>query len=70
MTPREKAKELMKKFDRYARTETDYQIENFGKLNYSRECALIVMDEILESTIKLEEWYFYQEVKKEIETLC
>lgn len=70
MTPREKAKDLMKKFDRYARTETDYQIENFGKLNYSRECALIVMDEILESTIKLDEWYFYQEVKKEIETLC
>lgn len=69
MTPREKAIEIMKKFDRYARTETDYQIENFGKLNYSRECALIVMDEILNSSIKLDEYNYYQDVKHEIETL-
>lgn len=70
MTPKEKAIELMKKFDRYARTETNYQIENFGKLNYSMECALIVMDEILNiKSISADDFYYYQDIKHEIETL-
>jgi hypothetical protein len=70
MTTKEKAIELMKKFDRYARTETNYQIENFGKLNYSMECSLIVIDEILNiKSISLDDFYYYQDIKHEIETL-
>lgn len=70
MEARDKAKEIMKKFDRYARTETDYQIENFGKLNYSMECALIVMDEILNiNSINVHDFHYYQDVKHEIETM-
>jgi len=66
----DKAKEIMKKFDRYARTESDYQIENFGKLNYSMECALIVMDEILNiNSINTDDFHYYQDVKHEIETM-
>lgn len=52
MTPQEKAKELISKF---------YSI---GAIE-CKQCALIVVDELIEET----DYYFWTEVKKEIEKL-
>jgi hypothetical protein len=63
MTPKDKAGELIYRFTFYCR-ECDYE-------DNARESALIAVDEILEEliTINLEKWYYWQEVKQEIEKL-
>jgi len=73
MTPKEKAKELVDKFDNYVETE-----DFFGDsrvLENSKQCALIAVDEILEALEKVAYWQskgqfkYYEEVKQEIEKI-
>ena len=71
MTPKEKAKELVRKFKKYAyypETEDDglfiYEINENGK-----QCALIAVDEILKIIHTNMEDKYWQEVKQEIEKL-
>jgi hypothetical protein len=59
MTPKEKAKELIRNFYSVGATEC-------------KQCALIAVNEIwneLESARVFEEYYYWQEVKQEIEKL-
>jgi hypothetical protein len=56
MTPKEKAIELVEKF-RISKAITE---------SYSKQCALIAVDEILKLRVNIPYW---QEVKKEIELL-
>jgi hypothetical protein len=70
MTPKEKAIELIKKFSSFAHDEFGHEKINNYK---SKQCALIAVDEIIESVndehvsdIFIE---FWQEVKTEIEKL-
>ena len=73
MTPKNKARELVKKFRLYAFT-SDYDYAENGAQNeyYNAEkCALIAVDEILKlgKKIPLETLEYYVEVKSEIEKL-
>ena len=68
MTPKEKAKELVDKFYQQAPLE---DIKFYSNDVMAKDCALIAVDEILQSnnlynSIKTK---FYLEVKKEIENL-
>jgi hypothetical protein len=68
MTPKDKAKELVKK---YVEFKIDGQHRIFG-IELSKQCALIMCDELLcNSTFLLSngEIYFWQKVKHEIENL-
>jgi hypothetical protein len=68
MTPKDKAKELVKK---YVEFKIDGQHRIFG-IELSKQCALIMCDELLSnSTFLLSngEIYFWQKVKHEIENL-
>lgn len=67
MTPKEKAKELVKKFSSFAHDEFgNPKINNYK----AKQCALIAVDEILTLTIEKDNiYYYYLEVKKEIEKL-
>ncbi|MBP6357754.1 MAG: hypothetical protein KA311_00245 [Sediminibacterium sp.] len=63
MTPKEKAGELVNKFLQYTPVEFEYE--------YAKQCALIAVDEILESyktkdLIYPKEVIYWQEVKQEI----
>ena len=60
MNPKEKAEELYYRFTSYAPVHSD-----------NKQCALIAVDEILEELIiiNLEKWYYWQEVKTELENL-
>ena len=60
MTPKEKAGELYEKF-----IFPCWECDEFAK---AKECALIAVDEIIESCIQKFEWYWI-EVKQEIELL-
>ena len=60
MTPEDKAIELVEKFSKYTSG------WNYDEL--AKQCALIVVDEIIESCIQKFEWYWI-EVKQEIEKL-
>lgn len=63
MTPKEKAKDL---FDNYYYCLLQSNIE---KRNYwSKQCALIAVDEIIRVLQDEQDWY-WQEVKNEIEKL-
>jgi hypothetical protein len=62
MTPKEKAKKLAMKFDKY------------GETDNAKQCALIAVDEILnhhsqEQSLYRIDTYYWQQVKKEIEKL-
>jgi predicted Co/Zn/Cd cation transporter (cation efflux family) len=67
MTPKEKARELVDKMSSI--------IEGYGWEEISKECALIAVDEIIESHYKLLSgvktsiYKYWQEVKQEIEKL-
>ena len=73
MTPKEKAKELVDKYTQYVTEINEYE--------YAKNCALIAVDEILNSTPygwydkrffsdKMKKFYeYWQEVKQEIEKL-
>ena len=66
MTPKEKAEELVSKMTRPIND--DYYVDfNY----YSKECALIAVEEILNSGKDVDEFCdsYWQEVKKEIEAL-
>ena len=75
MTPKEKAIELLGKYEYLVKTwdcYNDEPLEIQYKIPEMKECALIVVDEILDSTM----YYFddnfenyWQEVKQEIEKL-
>lgn len=62
MTPKEKAKELVDKFVQYTPAEEKYEYP------YAKQCALIAVDEIL-NTIEVpsDEYIYWKEVKQEIE---
>jgi hypothetical protein len=63
MTPKEKAEEL---FDKFNKPDTT----NYPYVHNAQQCALIVVDEVMERTLwDKGEQKFWQEVKKEIEKL-
>ena len=62
MTPKEKAKDLVFKYDFLQAV-----IEGFSFYD-AKQCALIAVDQIIESCIQKFEWYWI-EVKQEIELL-
>lgn len=73
MTPKEKATELLNKyFDA-----TDRWVNSAEDIRFRVKCALIAVDEIISSHNKWddyaqtnsEEYYYWQEVKQEIESL-
>ena len=66
MTPKEKAQELVDKMERPLND--DYYLD-FN--NYAKECALIAVNEILESVMRCEHKIvaFWVDVKKEIDAL-
>ena len=64
MTPKEKAQELIEKYSSWVR---DYDIPKYSIIN-QKQCALIAVDEIIESCNFVNKWY-WQEVKQEIEKL-
>ena len=78
MTPKEKAKELIREFKKYAyypKTKDDELFVKELKEN-AKQCALIAVDEIIKET-KLHDktiyqhgrTFYWQEVKQEIEKL-
>ena len=62
MSPQEKAKELV---DKFARIDGYVDSIDLSKCEFEKKCALIAVDELIEET----DYYFWQEVKKEIEKL-
>jgi hypothetical protein len=76
MTPKEKAKELVNKFEPYMPfiDQIDYSINMDKRTRHAKQCALIAVDEILRSHHNLygvnnKEVKFYLEVQQEIEKL-
>jgi len=73
MTPKEKAKELKDKFQKQIFFHiTDERLD----INEAKDCALIVINEMLNNFLSnkttkygRERYYFWQEVKQEIEKL-
>ena len=89
MTPKEKAKELIDKFELVVKitgtsevnitSESNINLQKATAITYSKECALMCIDEIQEALIKgelnvspyttLEARQFYVKVKQEINRL-
>jgi hypothetical protein len=83
MTPKEKALQLIDAFDEYAESRISDNGRGFNKKYCSKQCALIVVDEILKTTPpycdRYEEYYiklyenqkpeYWYQVKQEIENL-
>ena len=79
MTPQEKALQLIDSFDEYAESRISDNGRGFDKRYCCKQCALIAVDEILNNNNKIpgnvsglhtiENTYYWQEVKKEIERL-
>jgi hypothetical protein len=68
MTPKEKAAELVEKFN-YLVLEKDFFGDNIEHKN-SKRCAIIAVDEILNIRLLFfDEKEYWQKVKKEIENL-
>ena len=68
MTPKEKAKELVEKYNDYLQQE----MQCIVYVNQSKECALIAVDEILNINSVDKDYDlsdFWEEVKQEIEKL-
>jgi hypothetical protein len=68
MTPKEKARELVDKFNNYSRIypSLTYGIDGeFNLVNDSNKCALIAVEEIL----SWNQTKFWEDVKQEIENL-
>jgi hypothetical protein len=70
MTPKEKAEELVDKFENYSFMDIDARISSFES---AKQCALIAVDEILKNNIILFEDVlndqYWTNVKQEIELL-
>ena len=71
LTPKEKAKELLKRFESVSKPfmkESEVQVHIHPE--HAKQCALICVDELIDtlnqSTLEFEYW---QEVKQEIEKL-
>jgi hypothetical protein len=64
MTPKEKAEELILRFDNLDNEEHTYHY-----VHNSKECALIAVDEILEIIYSNYDWEYWKEVKQELEKL-
>lgn len=73
MTPKEKAKQLVKKFEPYMPfiDQIDYSINMDKRTRHAKQCALIAVDEIIK---QLEQYGYYKSlmtywdaVKQEIE---
>jgi hypothetical protein len=69
MTPKEKAKELVDKFQSgYTINGFNYQFQN--DLEDAKQCALIAVDEIINTFIDIDpKLKYWQEVKQEIQKL-
>lgn len=67
MTPKEKAKELVDRFEQHSKAVT-YGFNFSGDIDHSVECALICVDEIIASCFHPKLGYL-QEVKQEIKKL-
>ena len=67
MTPKDKALDLCGDFYAIKSNEPDYGIE----WEMAKQCALIVVYEMNKELIisNIEKWYYWQEVKQEIELL-
>ena len=61
MTPKEKAKELVDKYTQYVTEINEYE--------YAKKCALIAVDLILTEHPMANDYFYWQEVKQEIEKL-
>jgi hypothetical protein len=69
MTPKEKAIELISKLKPFADYQEDDCFNQIEKmLINAKHCALIAVDEIIESCNHINKWY-WQEVKEEINNL-
>jgi hypothetical protein len=70
MTPKEKAKELVSKFN-FEHTGQTYILHQ--TVDESKRCALIAVDELIKEERKTDDYYeigsYWQEVKQEIEAL-
>ena len=68
MTTKEKAIELV---SAYARIDGYVDSIDLSKCEFEKKCALIAVDELIEVTASIEasDYYYWQEVKKEIEKL-
>ena len=68
MTPKEKAQELIDKFEK----ETEHQDSHWDTFEVSKQCAIICVDEIIEYLPRKKTnthlWY-WKEVKQEIKKL-
>jgi hypothetical protein len=74
MTPKEKAEELIDRFiDESVVIDDDIQYYHPKPFSLAKQCALIAIDEIIQSLDKLfgttKECAFYKQVKQEIEKL-
>jgi hypothetical protein len=68
MTPQEKAIQLIDAFDEYAESRKSDNGRDFDKKYCSKQCALIVVDELIKQHYYVNQWY-WEEVKIEIEKL-
>ena len=74
MTAKEKAKELVDKYEHHSKP-MEYGINFSGDIDHAIECALICVDEILESHYKVlvgvmpKVYDYWKEVKQEINKL-
>ena len=75
MKPKEKAEELIDKFENYSFMDIDKKISSF---NSAKQCALIAVDEIINTGLLLDSSIYvtvktsldyWQQVKQEIEKL-
>jgi hypothetical protein len=75
MTPKEKALQLIDKFENYSFIDIDKRISSF---NSAKQCALIAVDEIIKTDMLIDEdtyvmtpsyLQYWQQVKQEIEKL-
>jgi hypothetical protein len=64
MTPKEKAEELILRFDNLDNGEHTYHY-----VHNSKKCALIAVNQILEIIYSDYDWQYWYEVKQEIEKL-
>jgi len=65
MSPKQKAKQLIDKFEAHSFMDIDMRISSYES---AKQCALIAVEELIEHT-DWTEVNFWQEVKQEIEKL-
>jgi len=65
MSPKQKAKQLIDKFESHSFMDIDMRISSYES---AKQCALVTVDELIEHT-DWTEVNFWQEVKQEIQKL-